>query len=150
VPALPALALNRLFIAHCRNDCNCEPAHQLVLTPEEHWERRHVFKKTVLGRDMLNQTEIWKQTLYKTLEDSEITQTIVIFKEDLSAFRLVQLYGLNKHRAGRKAGTFVSRHVTYSRDSTHETRERAMQEAQRLVAKYLSDHWLICRGEQTA
>jgi hypothetical protein len=99
---------------------------------------------------MLNQTDIWKQTLYKTLEDSEITQTIVIFEDDISAFRVVQLYDLRRHRAGRKAGAFVPRHVTYSRDSTYETREMAMQEVRRLVAKYLTDHWLICRDEQTA
>ena len=99
---------------------------------------------------MLNQTDIWKQTLYKSLEDSEITQTIVIFADDVSAFRVVQLYDLKRGRAGRKTGTFVPRHVFYSRDSTHETREMAMQEARRLVAKYLTEHWLIYRDEQTA
>jgi hypothetical protein len=104
----------------------------------------------VSGRNMLNQTDIWKQTLYKTLEGSEITQTIVIFEDDVSAFRVVQLYDLKRHRAGRKTGTHVPRHIRFSRDSTYETREMAMQEARRLVAKYLTDQWLICRDEQTA
>ncbi len=99
---------------------------------------------------MLNQTDIWKQTLYKTLEDSEITQTIVIFEDDISAFRVVQLYALRRHRAGRKTEAFVPRRVTYSRDSTYETREMAMQEVRRLVAKYLTDHWLIRRNELSA
>ena len=99
---------------------------------------------------MLNQTDIWKQTLYKTLEGSEITQTIVIFEDDVSAFRVVQLYDLKRHRAGRKTGTLLPRQITYSRDSTYETREVAVQAARRLVAKYLTDQWLICRDEQTA
>jgi hypothetical protein len=99
---------------------------------------------------MLNQTDIWKQTLYKTLEDSEITQTIVIFEDDVSAFRVVQLYDLKRHRAGRKTGAHAPRHIRFSSDSTYETWEMAMQEARRLVAKYLTDHWLICCDEQTA
>jgi predicted DNA-binding protein (UPF0251 family) len=99
---------------------------------------------------MLNQTDIWKQTLYKTLEDSEITQIIVIYEDDASAFRVVQLYDLKRHRAGRNTGILVSRHITYCRDSTCETRETAVQEARRLVAKCLCDQWLICRDEQTA
>jgi hypothetical protein len=99
---------------------------------------------------MLNQTDIWKQTLYKTLEDSEITQTIVIFEDDVSAFRVVQLYDLKRRRSGKNTGTHVQRHVMYSRDSTYETREMAMQEARRLVAKSLTDQWLICGDAQTA
>jgi hypothetical protein len=97
---------------------------------------------------MANQTEIWKQTLYRKLEDSEITQTIVIFEEDASAFRVVQLYDLKRHRSGRKTGIVVPRHVKYCRDSICETREMAIQVARRLVDKYLTDHWLICRDEQ--
>jgi hypothetical protein len=99
---------------------------------------------------MANQREIWKQTLHKTLEDSEITQTIVIFEDDASTFSVVQQYDLQRRRATRNTGTLVSRHVTYCRDSTYETREMAMQEARCLVAKHMTDHWLICRDEQTA
>ncbi len=97
---------------------------------------------------MINQTGIWKQTLRKTLDDSEITQTIVIFEEDVSAFRVSQLYDLKRHRAGRNARALASRHAIYSRDFTYETREMAIQEARRLVAKYLTDHWLIYHDEQ--
>jgi hypothetical protein len=99
---------------------------------------------------MLNQTDIWKQTLRKTLDDSEITQTIVIFEDDASAFRVVQLYDLKRPRAARNAGTPAPRRAVYSRDSTYGTKEEAMQEARRLVAKYQADHWLIYRDEWTA
>jgi hypothetical protein len=99
---------------------------------------------------MLNQTDIWKQRLHKTLEDSEITQTIVIFEDDVSAFRVVQQYDLKRHRGGRKTGALESRHITFSRDSTYQTREMAIQEAGRLVTKYLTDQWVICRDDQTA
>jgi hypothetical protein len=98
---------------------------------------------------MVPTTEIWKQTLHKILEDSEITQTIYIVEDDASAFRVVQLYALKRFRAGRKNGTLAPR-ATYCRDSMCETREMAVQEARRLVAKHLTDNWLIHRDEQSA
>jgi hypothetical protein len=97
---------------------------------------------------MVNQTEIWKQALYKVLEDSEITQTIVIIEDDAGAFRVVQLYELKRYRTGKTAGALAPR-ATYCRDSVCESRDVAIVEGQRLVAKHLLDHWRICRDEQT-
>jgi hypothetical protein len=101
------------------------------------------------GRNMVNKPEIWKQTLSKSVEDGEITQTIVIIEDDISAFRVVQLYHLRRQRARQKTGGLPPR-AMYCRDSTCETREMAMQEARRLVAKCLMDNWLICRDEETS
>ena len=98
---------------------------------------------------MLKQTEIWKQTLYKVLEDAEITQTIVIFEDDAAAFRVVQWYDLRRTRAGKTKAALPPR-ATYCRDSVCESREMAMVEAQRLVARHLVDHWRIGRDEQSA
>jgi hypothetical protein len=46
--------------------------------------------------------------------------------------------------------TPISPHRMYSRDSIYATREMAMQEVRRLVAKYLTDQWRICRDDQNA
>lgn len=97
---------------------------------------------------MANQREIWKQTLYKVLEDAEITQTIVILEDDAAAFRVVQLYDLKRHRTAKTKAALAPR-ATYCRDSVFASREIAMVEAQRMVAKHLVDHWLISRNEQT-
>ena len=98
---------------------------------------------------MVNQTEIWKQTLYKVLEDAEIMQTIVIFEDDAAAFRVVQLYDLKRYKNVKTNGIRPPG-ATYCRGSVFASREIAMVEAQRLVAKHLVDHWRIWPDEQTA
>jgi hypothetical protein len=98
---------------------------------------------------MVDQTELWQQTLYKALDDSEVTQTIVIFEDDAAAFRVVQLYELKRYRTGKTTGVLAPR-ATYCRDSVCESKEMAMLEAQRLIAKCVMDNWRVCRDEQTA
>jgi hypothetical protein len=103
----------------------------------------------VWKKNMTNQTEIWKQTLYKTLEDADMTQTIVIVEDEDAPFRVVQLYHLRRHRRGSSSATRVPR-AMYCRDTTCETREMAIQEARRLVAKCQMDQWQIFADEPTA
>ena len=98
---------------------------------------------------MRNTTEIWKQTLYKSLDDSEFRQTIVIVEDDASVFWVVQRYDLKRNRFHGKTEKLAPR-ATYCRHSTCETRDLAVQQARRLVAKCLVDDWVICRDEHTA
>ncbi len=94
-----------------------------------------------------HETGTFTQILHKTLDDSEITQTIVILEDDASAFRVVQTYELKRFRSGSKA---LAPGATYCRDSVCATRELAIEQARRLMAKYQNEGWQVCREERTA
>jgi hypothetical protein len=135
------------------HQCTCVICRRSLLARHasrvDHWCAGATLNPTLSGRIMGNTTEIWKQTLYKSLEDSEFRQTIVIVEDDASIYRVVQRYDLIRNRFGGKTEKLAPR-ATYCRHSTCETRDLAVLQARRLVAKCLIDDWVLCRDEQTA